>query len=146
VGIAMRTCNKSAIEHGTIQQLWQNFLAQDILFKIPHKANNSVMAVYYDYESDKNGEYTLLIGAQVTLIDTVVPHGLTSVVIPASKRAVLVSDLGPLSCIVFNLWQKIWNMEEQHQLQRAYTFDYELYDERTHNPGDVLMEIHISAK
>jgi len=145
VGISMRTTNKQAIEEGTIQQLWQQLLDQDILFKIPNKVNNSVMALYYDYASDKDGEYTLLIGAQVSSLDDV-PEDLTTLHVPATKRAVFLSDFGALNCIVFNLWQKIWKQEEHNEIDRAYKIDYEIYDERSHNQAEALVEIHISVK
>lgn len=145
MGITMRTSNKKAMENASIQQLWQQFLDQDILFKIPSKINNSVMALYYDYDSDKDGEYTILIGAQVASIDEI-PEGLIALSVPATKRTIFISDLGDLSCIVFNLWQKIWKLENDNQINRAYKIDYEIYDERSHNPGEALIEIHISVK
>lgn len=145
IGISMRTSNQQAMEQGTIQQLWQQLLDQEILFKIPNKVNNSVMALYYDYASDKDGQYTILIGAPVSSLDDI-PEGLTGLHVPATKRAIFLSDFGDLSCIVFNLWQKIWKQEEHNEIDRAYKIDYEIYDERSHNPGEALIEIHISVQ
>lgn len=64
VGISARTNNAQEIAgKGIIPQQWQKFFKEGILEKIPNKASPTIYAVYTDYESDRNGEYTFLIGA-----------------------------------------------------------------------------------
>lgn len=143
IGISARTSNQEAMEKGTIQKLWQRFIDQEILLHIPHKISNSALALYYDYASDQHGQYTVLIGVQVSSLDDI-PGGMTGVLVPATQREIFLSDLGDLSCIVFDLWQHIWKQEEMHQIQRAYTFDYEFYNQSSHNQGESIAEIHVS--
>lgn len=145
IGIALRTSNKAAIEEGTIQKLWHQFFVEQVASKIPNKVSNSLVALYYDYESDKHGYYTILIGIPVSEI-TEIPAGLVAQHVQAENRAVFESTQGSVSTIVFDLWQKIWALEDQGSLDRAYTIDYELYDERSGNREDALMEIHIAVK
>ena len=67
VGIGDRTSNaKEMTEQGVIPKQWERLMKKDLVNKIPDKADSSIIAVYTDYESDKDGEYTYLLGAKVT--------------------------------------------------------------------------------
>jgi predicted transcriptional regulator YdeE len=142
IGIALRTTNKAAIENGTIAQLWQRFMSESVYVLIPNKIDTCVIALYYDFESDKNGEYTLLVGAKVSTLDEL-PAGMVGKHVLAEKRIVFTSVPGPQNTIVFDLWNKIWILEDQHAISRSYTADYELYNNRSNNPQNAIMEIHI---
>ncbi len=142
VGITLRTTNKEAFETGTIQKLWQQFFTQQIFDTIPNKINNDIIALYYDFESDKDGQYTLLLGTKVSSID-LIPTGLSAQHVPAENRKIFTSEQGPIIDVVIKLWQNIWNLEDQKKLHRAYQFDYELYDQRSHNPEQAQVAIHI---
>ncbi len=144
IGSAIRTTNAEAIERGTIQKLWYRFFAEQLLAKIPHKVDNDVLALYYDYESDKNGAYTLLIGARVSSLDDI-PEGMVGLEVPQEQRVVLRSAVGPVSSVVFDLWKKIWSLEDAKMLTRSYTIDYELYGAESHDPKKALIEIHLAV-
>ncbi len=145
IGITIRTTNKAAIANGTIGKLWQQFFAESILSQIQNKIDNAVVAVYYDFENDKNGEYNVLIGARVSSVDNI-PAGMVAQHVPIQKRTIFISEPGPISQIVFDLWKKIWILEDQNKINRAYTIDYELYDERSQDPQNAQIEIHIGTK
>ncbi len=145
IGISLRTTNKEAVAQGTIGSLWQRFFAQGILARIPNKIDNAIIAVYYDFESDKSGEYTLLIGARVSSTE-VIPAGLDALHVPAQDRSVFVSQKGPQGVVVFDLWKQIWSLEEAKQLNRSYTADYEVYDERSLDPQHAQVAIHIGIR
>lgn len=145
IGITIRTTNQAAFEQDTIQKLWKDFFTNDILSKIPNKIDDAIIALYYNYESDKNGAYDLLLGARVSSLDKI-PTGLTAQYIPAQKTTVFITKQGPLSSIVLDLWKNIWLQEDANKLERSYQFDYEIYDERCHNPKKAIMSIHIGVK
>lgn len=145
VGITIRTTNKEAIENSTIQKLWQKFFNEQILSKIPNKIDNFIIALYHNYENDKNGAYNLLLGARVSSIDKI-PEGMVARHVPASKRAIFISEPIQKETAVFNLWKKIWDEEDQGRLNRAYGFDYELYDLPNNKLLNDRMEIHIDVK
>lgn len=145
IGIAIRTTNKAAIADGTIQNLWQRFFNESILSKILNKVDNAIVAVYYDFENDKNGEYNVLIGAKVSSIEEI-PAGMVAQHVPEQKRIIFMSESGPVSNIVFDLWMKIWALEDQNKLDRNYVADYELYDERCQDPQNAQIAIHIGIK
>ena len=68
IGITLRTTNKAAIDHGTIQKLWEQFFTESISSQIPNKVDHAIVALYYDFENDKNGAYNVLLGARVSSI------------------------------------------------------------------------------
>jgi predicted transcriptional regulator YdeE len=153
VGIAIRTTNKAAAEEASIVKLWQQFFMDQCLAKIDNKIDNSIIALYYNFETDKNavylegsqGEYTVLIGARVSSLDTIAP-GFMGKHVEAEQRMIFTSEIGSAQNIVFDLWKKIWTEQKQNQLNRTFAVDYELYDERSHNPENAQMEIHIGIK
>ena len=153
IGISLRTTNKASVEHGTIAKLWQQFFADQCLSKIDNKIDDSIVALYYDFETDENavylegskGQYTLLIGVKVSSLDNV-PVGLVGKHVAPEKRMTFNSELGSIQNIVFDLWKKIWIQNNQNQLDRTFGIDYELYDQRSHNPENAQMEIHIGIR
>ncbi len=67
VGIEARTNNaKESTGDGIIPKQWSKFFAEGILSKIPNKVDPTIYAVYTDYASDRNGDYTFLIGAKIS--------------------------------------------------------------------------------
>src|SRR5579862_4844623 len=110
IGLAVRTNNKAeATGQGEIPKLWQRFMQQGTADKIPNRADQDLLAVYADYESDQTGEYTYLIGSRVTST-TDVPAGLTLKEIPAGSYAILESEKGPAPVVLPKIWQQIWSM------------------------------------
>jgi predicted transcriptional regulator YdeE len=66
IGISARTNNaQEAAGNGVIAKQWDRFYKEGILDKIPNKADQAIYAVYTDYASDRNGDYTYIIGAKV---------------------------------------------------------------------------------
>lgn len=145
IGIGIRTTNQAAITQGTIGMLWQQFFAESVYAAIPNKVDSALLAVYYDFENGKQGEYNLLIGARVSAVEDI-PAGMLAVHVPAQKRITFTSAIGLRSDIVVNLWKKIWILEDQGKLDRNYTADYELYDERSQDPQQAQVDIHIGIR
>ena len=100
-GIAARTSNaREMTADGVIGKIWARLMQEDVLVKIPNKADASIVAVYTDYASDKDGEYLYLLGARVTS-DAGLPAGVVAKKIPAGKFAVFTTGrvLGRKSCL-----------------------------------------------
>ncbi len=88
VGITARTSNaKEMTPGGVIGKQWAPFMQDGVLAKIPNKADKAIVAVHTDYVSDKDGEYTYVLGASVTS-DSEVPAGMVAKKIPAGRYAV----------------------------------------------------------
>lgn len=145
IGITIRTTNKAAIDDGTIQKLWQQFFTESATSKIPNKVDHAIVALYYDFENDKNGQYNVLLGSRVSSIDEV-PAGMVARNVPTQKRDIFISAPGPVGQVCFELWKKIWILEDQNKLDRTYIADYELYDERSQDPQNAQVAIHIGIK
>lgn len=110
VGIKARTSNASEMTgKGKIAGLWQRFWEEGILSQISGRTNLSeFMVTYTEFESDENGEYTILIGAAVDSVGTLPPH-LTSVTIPASNYIQVPTPWGPIAEIGLETWKTIWS-------------------------------------
>lgn len=146
IGVEARTTNaKEAPEAGIIGKQWQKFFAEGIPQAIPNRLGSNFYAVYSDYASDHNGEYSFLIGAKVK-DGTEPPPGLVAKHISAGSFAVITSDRGPFSKVVPAAWQKIFTLEDESKLKRAYRADFELYDQRAQDPQNGQIDIYIGVK
>jgi predicted transcriptional regulator YdeE len=142
VGIAARTSNaRETTADGIIGRQWQRFMRDGVLAKIPGKADARILAVYTDYASDKDGEYTFLLGAKVA-VGAAIPEGLELRKIPAGRYAVFTSERGPVAKVVPETWKRIWATP----LDRAYRADFEVYDERAADPQNAQVAICVGLK
>lgn len=142
VGIAGRTSNAREMSgDGIIAKQWGRFWQENLLALIPNRADGAVRAVYTEYASDKDGDYTFVIGARVKSAAEF-PVGMVAKTIPAGKYAVFLSDRGPVERVVVETWQRIWSTA----IDRAYGADYEIYDERSADPSKALVEICVGVR
>lgn len=93
----------------------------------------AVYGVYYDYESNYKGDYTLSAA-------TCGKNGESFIEIPESEKYKVfkvdtTDDQG-----IMKTWSTIWQQEEMGVLLRAYTYDYEKY----YPNGEV--EVYIAVK
>jgi predicted transcriptional regulator YdeE len=146
IGIEARTNNaKELTADGIIPKQWQGFFSNGISEKIPHKSGQSFYAVYSDYASDHNGEYSFLVGAMVK-DGTTPPAEMVLKRVPAGKYAVFTSDKGPFAKVVPAAWQKIFQLEDEGKLRRSYHADFEVYDQRSQDPQNAQIDIYIGVK
>ena len=147
VGIEASTSNaKEMSPNGVIPKQWARFQRENLTAQIPNKADSSVLAVYSDYVSDKDGEYNFLIGARVTSAKDI-PAGMVGKKVPAGRYAIFTSNRGPVAKVVVAAWQQIWAVPKSSPGgDRAYRTDYEVYDERAANPEDAQVDVHIGIK
>jgi len=148
IGIEARTTNaKEMSNQGVIGKQWQRFFQEQVLQKISDKADQNIYAVYTDYASDRNGEYSFVIGAKVNR-KSAVPPGMVRKIIPAGDYAVITSDKGPVNKVVVAAWQQIWALEDKAALGggRAYKADFEMYDQRAADPQNSQVDIYIGLK
>jgi predicted transcriptional regulator YdeE len=109
-----------------------------VLEKIPNKLNNTVFAVYTDYEGDYTMPYTYILGCEVSTLD-VIPEGMTGKAIPEAKYAVFTSE-GPYPQSLGAAWQAIWKTP----LKRAYTDDFEVYPPDFNPQTNPAVKIYIA--
>src|SRR5579859_3326367 len=128
-GIEARTTNaRELTPEGAIADLWQRFRAESLPDRVPHRIGHSVFAVYTDYASDENGEYTILVGVR-TDPAAPPPEGMVVRHVPAGRYGVFPTARGPVWEVVPQAWATL--STEPHT--RAFQTDFELYDERAAN-------------
>jgi len=147
VGIAARTTNaKEMTADGVIGKFWARLFQEGLIAKIPNKADTSILAVYTDYASDHNGEYTYLLGAKVKNVANV-PEGMVAKTVPAGKYAVFTSQPGPAYQVVPQIWQKINNLPKTATGgDRVYRADFEVYDERARDPQNTVVDVYVGIE
>ena len=147
IGISCRTDNaKEASGQGCIGKQWARLFTEDILDKIPDRADKNTIAVYTNYASDKDGEYTYVLGAKVKE-DAVAPSGMVKTTIPAGRYAKFTSDTGPAPVVVPANWKKVWaTSKAQPGGNRLYKTDFEVYDQRATDPQKTQMDIYVGVR
>ncbi|HTW30158.1 MAG TPA: GyrI-like domain-containing protein [Candidatus Sulfotelmatobacter sp.] len=148
IGIEVRTSNRKELSgDGVIGKQWEKFFQDDVLGKIPNKTGSNIYAVYSDYASDRNGEYSFLIGAKVDDGSIAAP-GFVLKTVPSGRYAEVTSEAGPIPKNVVEAWQRVWQMEDKHTLggARAYKVDYEVYDQRAADPQNSQVDLYIGLK
>lgn len=141
IGLALKTktSNKDGQSGRDCGQLWQRFEQEKYYDKIPNKLGNDILAVYHDYEGDYMQPFSYFIGCKVP-IDTPVPEGLDSVIIPQGAFQKIVAK-GQMPDCIGAAWIKIWNAN----LPRAYKADFEVYDERCADWSNAEVDIYVSV-
>jgi predicted transcriptional regulator YdeE len=142
IGIETRTSNaKEMTAEGVIGKQWARLTKEGLLARIPNKLDSAIVALYTDYESDKDGAYTFVLGARVSSAARV-PEGMVMRKIPAGRYAVFTSERGPAQRVVFETWKRIWAAP----LDRAYKTDFEVYDERAADPPNAEMSVYVGVR
>jgi predicted transcriptional regulator YdeE len=127
----------------TIQKYFHNRLSE----KIYKRKNPGITLCFYThYESDFNGEYTFLIGEEVEDFETV-DWDLRRLEIPEQRYVKFTSEPGPMPSVCTQMWQNIWKMSPADLGgERSYIADFEVYDERSHDPSRTILDIYIGLK
>jgi predicted transcriptional regulator YdeE len=146
IGIEARTSNaREMTPEGAIGKMWQRFRGEDLAARIPHRADANTVAVYSDYASDENGEYTYLLGVKVSAISQI-PPGMVSRNVPTGLYARFRSERGPVQRVVYETWKRIWAEPRTAHYSRSYRADFELYGADAADPGDSNIEIYIGVR
>lgn len=146
VGITARTSNaKEMSGKGKIAALWQRFWEEGILSQIPNPlVPSEIVVAYTEFETDENGEYTILIGTKVSSLDSLPPH-LTTVNVLESDYLQVPTEWGPISEIGMNTWKKIWS-EETYRKNRSYKTDLEIYGANAKDPNHSQFDIYLGIR
>ncbi|MCT6762008.1 GyrI-like domain-containing protein [Riemerella anatipestifer] len=87
-------------------------------------------------------EYTAIIGVPVSTLNEI-PNGLVGREFEAENFQKFVAK-GEMPNAVMNTWIDIWNRDEE--LNRKYTYDFEVYGENSQKGQDSEVEIYIATK
>jgi predicted transcriptional regulator YdeE len=147
IGISARTSNAQEMTaDGVIGKQWARFMQDGVRGRIPNKADKEIVAVYTDYASDHSGEYTFVLGARVTS-DTDVPAGMVAKKVPAGRYAVFTTEKGAAEKVVPAEWMKINSLPKTSAGgDRMYRADFEIYDERAADPGNLQADLYVGIR
>ena len=134
-----RTSNENGRSNEDCGQLWQNFQKQDIVSKIPNKISDAVYAVYFDYDSDQNGEFSYFLGCPVGRTNDI-PKGLSFLKIPAQSYRKITAK-GEMPKCIAKAWESIWRSD----IERTYQFDFEVYDQRSKDWKAAEIDIYLGV-
>lgn len=142
IGISIETTNENGKAAEDLGHLWGRFFAENIIEKIPGKVNNEIYSIYTDYESDFKGKYTSIIGLKVNSIEDI-PNGLIG---REFKRENFIKYLakGEMPNAVVEVWKEIWSKD--NELKRSYTYDFEVYNEKSQDGENSEVEIYVATK
>jgi predicted transcriptional regulator YdeE len=142
--IGLKLKNKTSNEKGRSSidcgNLWRKFEAEDRVQSIPGRIGEAIYAVYFDYEGDSTQPFSYFIGCKVKP-DTEVPQGMDGLQIPPQQYWKITAK-GIMPDCVANTWKEIWSSK----IDREYRYDFEIYDERSKDWSNALVEIFISSK
>ncbi len=147
VGIEARTSNaRETTGDGVIPRLWDELVREGVLTRIANRTDSSIIALYTDYESDENGEYTYVLGARVSPAEAT-PQGMVAKQIAAGRYAVFTSERGPVAQVVLDTWKRIWSLSASNPgFRRSLRTDFEVYDDRAADPQNAQVEIHVGIQ
>ena len=109
-----------------VQELWTK-----VLKKLGDRPKISIYAVYFLFVDGYKGNYTLALGTDIYESD--------KLVIVGDDHLMLKADMTEEDGVI-KAWERIWEMEEKEQIDRAYLVDYETH----YTNGNV--ELYISVK
>jgi predicted transcriptional regulator YdeE len=138
IGLSTRTTNAKEMNPSTgrIAPLWKEF---DDRVEVDYKNGHRVYGVYFHYESDATGEFSVLSGTNQ--LDANSSTNLETIVIQSGKY-LMFSAKGDIPKIVFDTWGKVWEYFSNNdaEYERLYTTDFEHYV----NQNEI--EVYISVK
>ncbi len=109
-----------------IQEVWQQ------AYSHLNGQSATLYGVYHDYENDYKGDYSLTTATQNSY-----PQA-SELELPVTTEYHVFQVQSNDPQAVIQQWKQIWQLEEQGELTRAYTFDYEKYE------PDGQITIHIA--
>ncbi len=141
IGISIRTTNENEQAAKDIGELWNKFMSEGIIEKIPNKVDNTIYSIYTEYESDYTKPYTTVLGCKVEHLNEI-PNGMVGKSFKEGKY-INFSTKGDLTKgLIINKWKEIWKMD----LDRVYSADFEVFGEKAQNPNDAEIDILIAIK
>lgn len=141
IGISIRTTNENGQASKDIAELWQKFMSENILDKIPNKVSSEIYSLYTDYESDHTRSYTAILGCKVEHL-TNIPGGMVGKSFNEGKYVKTSAKGDLMQGLIVNHWSKIFEMD----LDRTFVADFEIFGEKAQKPSDAEVDFYVGIK
>lgn len=140
VGVSVRTSNQEGRAAKDIPALWARFMEENVLANIPNKIDDTIYAIYTNYEGDHMLPYDTVIGCKVSTLDHI-PEGMVSLTIKGGTYAQFEAKGDLEQGAVINTWFSIW----QTPLNRTYATDFEVYGEKAMDKKNAEIPIFVGV-
>lgn len=136
VGKSIITTNENGQSIKDIGMMWNQFINEGIFNDIKNKINPKGIGLYTDYEGDHTKPYRFMCCTEVNKSDN---SNLESRTIDGGKYAKFTVK-GNMVESVGKAWYEIWNMD----LDRKFTYDFEVYHNDSEDMDNQTIDIYIS--
>ena len=137
IGISIVTDNAKGTDD--INALWERFFKDSVGQQILDKVDDTIYAVYSDYEGDHEAPYRLTIGYRVS--NDNVPIDMHRVSVRPQEYAVM-SAAGEQPKALIETWEAIWSSD----IERSFATDFEVYGPRFFEMGVNEVLVHVGVK
>ena len=141
IGIKVRTSNANGQAATDIGELWQRFMGEGILAKIPNRLEDTVFSLYTNYESDHTEAYDTILGCKVDSLENI-PAGMVGQSFLGGSYQKIIAKGDLTKGVVYDVWLDIWSKD----LNRTYTVDFECYGAKAQNPNQAEVEILVAIE
>jgi len=118
----------------------ERFMEENIMNRIPNKDGHTIFCLYTNYESDHLHPYDVVLGCKVKNTDNI-PEGFTHLNVPATENFLAKGNIEQGEAVIAT-WMEVWKSD----LNRTYSVDYEVYDERSADLKNAEVDIFIALK
>lgn len=147
VGISVRTNNntESHAESAKIPSLYERYFDEELDDVIPEidqtlSQSQRRYAVYADYDSDENEDYSILVGKQVSA-GAEIPEQFEGTTIDRGNYLKFVGHGQPPE-VVKATWEQVWEYFQTSDTHaRAFTTDFEVYDQSKPDQVEVFIAV-----
>lgn len=139
IGISVRTINGHGQAAQDIGGLWQKFLGEGIMDKIPNKISPEILSIYTNYEGDHTQAYDTILCCKVSSLDEV-PEGMVAQAFEGGTYQPYQAKGNLTEGAVYQAWHSIWNAD----LDRTYTADFEVYGDKAQDPSNAEVDIFVA--
>ena len=139
IGISVRTTNENGQSAEDIGGLWQTFISENIIEKIPNRVDDEVLSIYTNYESDFTKPYDTILGCRVARLDNI-PEGMVGQAFTGGTYTPFLAKGDLDQGVIYKKWVEIWGQD----LGRAYTADFEIFGKKSMDRGNAEVDIMIA--
>lgn len=141
IGIAVKTTNEGGQASIDIAELWQKFLSENLVAKIPNKVDQEIYSLYTDYLGDHTQPYTAILGCKVSTLKDI-PEELVGRSLKGGEYVKTTAKGNLMQGLIVNHWSEIFEME----LNRAFIADFEIFGEKAQDPSNAEVSFFVGVK
>ena len=126
-GKQIQTTNEDMRALDDIKNIWDSLSKNNFLEGLQVKEQDTLVAVYKDYEDKERGKYNYILGAPVIDEGQGCPSHMVEVTLPTGRYyAYSVPSQEPKD--ILEAWKHIWTLDND-LFKRAFNIDYEWYQD-----------------